>query len=197
MGQESGGTDGGRLAAEQHGCPCARTCPPIHPPTPTHCRQSPTHPPAHPYCRSVRGLTLRLADRELTPPAQGRQAIAIALPLLLEKGAPTLYLRSPLCLCSSSCCHCLPLFDGMQCMPSHGTSHAGVPQLRWFPPVVRHLILRPWSVCLQACPPRCRRCKPWPSTPPASWRPLPAPSCCARTWQPWCLPCWRASGKRQ
>lgn len=38
-------------------------------------------------CRSVRGLTLRLADRELTPPAQGRQAIAIALPLLLEKGA--------------------------------------------------------------------------------------------------------------
>jgi hypothetical protein len=37
--------------------------------------------------RTVRGLTLRLADRELTPPAQGRQAIAIALPLLLEKGA--------------------------------------------------------------------------------------------------------------
>lgn len=37
-------------------------------------------------CRTVRGLTLRLADRELTPPAQGRQAIAVALPLLLEKG---------------------------------------------------------------------------------------------------------------
>ncbi len=35
----------------------------------------------------MRGLTLRLADRELTPPAQGCQAIAIALPLLLEKGA--------------------------------------------------------------------------------------------------------------
>lgn len=36
--------------------------------------------------RSVRGLTLRLADKELTPPSQGRQAVGVALPLLLEKG---------------------------------------------------------------------------------------------------------------
>jgi hypothetical protein len=41
-------------------------------------------------CRSVRGLTLRLADKELTPASEGRQAVAAALPLLLEKGAPTL-----------------------------------------------------------------------------------------------------------
>jgi hypothetical protein len=34
----------------------------------------------------VRGLTLRLADPELTPPAEGRAAVAAALPLLLEKG---------------------------------------------------------------------------------------------------------------
>lgn len=37
-------------------------------------------------CRSVRGLTLRLADVELTAASEGRQAVAIALPLLLEKG---------------------------------------------------------------------------------------------------------------
>ena len=36
--------------------------------------------------RSVRGLTLRLADAELTPAAQGREAIGLALPLLLETG---------------------------------------------------------------------------------------------------------------
>ncbi|PSC71704.1 proteasome-associated ECM29-like protein [Micractinium conductrix] len=36
--------------------------------------------------RSVRGLTLRLVDPELTPPSQGRQAVAVTLPLLLEKG---------------------------------------------------------------------------------------------------------------
>jgi hypothetical protein len=36
----------------------------------------------------VRGLTLRLADKELTPASEGRQAVAAALPLLLEKGAP-------------------------------------------------------------------------------------------------------------
>lgn len=34
----------------------------------------------------MRGLTLRLADKELTPPSQGRQAVGVALPLLLEKG---------------------------------------------------------------------------------------------------------------
>lgn len=39
--------------------------------------------------RSVRGLTLRLVDPELTPPSQGRQAVAVTLPLLLEKGGWT------------------------------------------------------------------------------------------------------------
>ena len=43
-------------------------------------------PPLPPHCRTVRGLTLRLADKELTPAAQGRQAVGVALPLLLEKG---------------------------------------------------------------------------------------------------------------
>lgn len=42
-----------------------------------------------PLRRSVRGLTLRLADVELTPAAQGRQAIGVALPLLLEAGLPS------------------------------------------------------------------------------------------------------------
>lgn len=50
--------------------PCAPALPPL---------------PSNP-CSSVRGLTLRLADAELTPAAQGRQAIAVALPLLLETG---------------------------------------------------------------------------------------------------------------
>lgn len=36
--------------------------------------------------RSVRGLTLRLVDVELTPASQGRQAVGVTLPLLLEKG---------------------------------------------------------------------------------------------------------------
>lgn len=40
-------------------------------------------------CRTVRALTLRLADVEQTPASQGRQAIAAALPLLLETGLPS------------------------------------------------------------------------------------------------------------
>jgi hypothetical protein len=44
----------------------------------------------------VRGLTLRLADKELTPPSEGRQAIGVALPLLLEKGKRGAALTHPL-----------------------------------------------------------------------------------------------------
>lgn len=40
----------------------------------------------HVGCRSVRGLTLRLADVELTPAGEGRQAVGVALPLMLETG---------------------------------------------------------------------------------------------------------------
>ncbi|EFN52702.1 hypothetical protein CHLNCDRAFT_138705 [Chlorella variabilis] len=39
--------------------------------------------------RSVRGLTLRLADVELTPAGEGRQAVGVALPLMLETGLPS------------------------------------------------------------------------------------------------------------
>ena len=46
----------------------------------------PAPPPPLSLFRTVRGLTLRLADKELTPAAQGRQAVGVALPLLLEKG---------------------------------------------------------------------------------------------------------------
>ena len=53
------------------------TRPPTLPPRP---------PPPLSLFRTVRGLTLRLADKELTPAAQGRQAVGVALPLLLEKG---------------------------------------------------------------------------------------------------------------
>ena len=58
-----------------------------HPPTPA---AAPTPDPGRQagiaLGRAVRGLTLRLADRELTPAAEGSAAIAVALPLLLEKG---------------------------------------------------------------------------------------------------------------
>lgn len=37
--------------------------------------------------RTLRGLTLRVADPQLSPPAHAKAAIAVALPLLLEKGA--------------------------------------------------------------------------------------------------------------
>ena len=37
--------------------------------------------------RTLRGLTLRVADPQLSPPAHATAAIAVALPLLLEKGA--------------------------------------------------------------------------------------------------------------
>jgi hypothetical protein len=36
--------------------------------------------------RTVRSLTLRLCDRELTPTTDVQQCVAVALPLLLEKG---------------------------------------------------------------------------------------------------------------
>jgi proteasome component ECM29 len=36
--------------------------------------------------RSVRGLTLRLADPEFTSLAEGREAIGVVLPVLLETG---------------------------------------------------------------------------------------------------------------
>ncbi|GAB4815511.1 hypothetical protein N2152v2_002557 [Parachlorella kessleri] len=39
--------------------------------------------------RTVRGLTLRLADPEFTPASQGREAISTTLPFLLEKGLPS------------------------------------------------------------------------------------------------------------
>lgn len=39
--------------------------------------------------RSVRGLTLRLADKELTPASEGKEAIGAALPLLLQMGLPS------------------------------------------------------------------------------------------------------------
>ena len=39
--------------------------------------------------RCVRGLTLRLTDRELTPASQGKEAVAVALPLLIQKGLPS------------------------------------------------------------------------------------------------------------
>jgi proteasome component ECM29 len=39
--------------------------------------------------RGMRNLTLRLADPEHTPAAQGREAVSAALPLLLEKGMPS------------------------------------------------------------------------------------------------------------
>ena len=39
--------------------------------------------------RCVRGLTLRLADRELTPASEGKEAIGAALPLLLQMGLPS------------------------------------------------------------------------------------------------------------
>lgn len=39
--------------------------------------------------RSLRGLTLRLADPESTPVAFGKEAVAAALPLLLEQGLPS------------------------------------------------------------------------------------------------------------
>lgn len=37
--------------------------------------------------RTLRGLTLRVADPQLSPPAHAKAAISVALPLLLEKGA--------------------------------------------------------------------------------------------------------------
>lgn len=37
--------------------------------------------------RTLRGLTLRVADPQLSLPAHAKAAIAVALPLLLEKGA--------------------------------------------------------------------------------------------------------------
>ena len=36
--------------------------------------------------RTLRGLTLRVADPQLSPPDHAKAAIAVALPLLLEKG---------------------------------------------------------------------------------------------------------------
>ena len=36
--------------------------------------------------RTLRGLTLRVADPQLSPPSHAKAAIAVALPLLLEKG---------------------------------------------------------------------------------------------------------------
>ena len=67
-------------------CAAARASLPARPCQP-HTRPSAC--PAAPPRRSVRGLTLRLADAELTPAAQGRQAIGVALPLLLESGLPS------------------------------------------------------------------------------------------------------------
>lgn len=37
--------------------------------------------------RTLRSLTLRVADPQLSPPAHATAAITVALPLLLEKGA--------------------------------------------------------------------------------------------------------------
>ncbi len=39
--------------------------------------------------RCIRGLTLRFADKELTPPKEGKDAVAAALPLLLQLGLPS------------------------------------------------------------------------------------------------------------
>ncbi|KAL4530388.1 hypothetical protein Ndes2437B_g03884 [Nannochloris sp. 'desiccata'] len=39
--------------------------------------------------RCIRGLTLRFADKELTPPSEGKEAVAAALPLLLQLGLPS------------------------------------------------------------------------------------------------------------
>jgi len=39
--------------------------------------------------RCIRGLTLRFADKELTPPSEGKEAVAAVLPLLLQLGLPS------------------------------------------------------------------------------------------------------------
>jgi proteasome component ECM29 len=39
--------------------------------------------------RCIRGLTLRFADKELTPPSEGKEAVSGAVPLLLQLGLPS------------------------------------------------------------------------------------------------------------
>ena len=59
--------------------------------------------------RSVRGLTLRLCDPAATPAADAAEATAVALPLLLQKGADKELLDSRLvCWWCRGCCVLLP-----------------------------------------------------------------------------------------
>ena len=44
---------------------------------------------AETLARTLRGLTLRLADGTQTPPGEAAAAVACALPLLLTKGMPS------------------------------------------------------------------------------------------------------------
>lgn len=157
-------------------------------------------------CRSVRGLTLRLADKELTPPSQGRQAVGIALPLLLEKGGrgqgrawQRVHLPHSPTQIASPPAHVPPQLPFLQlymrpeqCAPPVLASSqiaALLAETRCLP-----VCPRAPGPASQACPllwPRCGCC-PW--TQSASWRRRLARSCCARTWRCWCRPCLRASG---
>ena len=49
--------------------------------------------------RALRGLTLRLCDPAATPPADAGEAVALALPLLLDQGACELAASPLLALC--------------------------------------------------------------------------------------------------
>jgi hypothetical protein len=54
--------------------------------------------------RSLRSLTLRLADPSATPAADAREAVALMLPFLLETGAPQKR------TCQLAGCHIVVLF---------------------------------------------------------------------------------------